>query len=642
MLKKSYIILSLLFPILVVAQSTTSLPFAFRVFCSLAPIVGSSHQNCVVDRAVEVLTTTPDFSALDALTEKIKSLENKIEVLSKNTITQTIATQPETVIKYIAGPKGEMGLQGQKGEKGDVSTPGISSTNNNGTSFSSQAFANIQQPFWNGGGASGVPTIISSGSSLPTPSICLSGEFLSWNGSAFVCGVPSGSGSSTPLNLFASNGLTLATTSTSTTVGLGGILSKNTTLDLDTQELNLVRTNGLLTNDTFTFRDGLTSLGTVSLASNSRSTIDFDPDYAFATGLRSGENQGILIDSTLIDAPFPFPPTKTGASIGLRHDTGITFSFSNGFTALPGNNVGYTFPRTSGGVGQVMINDGLGSLSWGVPAASSTNGLSVYPAGIGLGGTLSQNTVIDTNNSEFRMIGTTTDASRTIQNRFVKNITVPLTVGFSLPIDLVGTYTTNPTNTKISRAGMTSYGGGSEPFFDSYAFEDLGGGSSRVGRLYNSDYGPGMYYQKYNGPANMANTITERSYAQTRNNGGFYAVGSRPVDSMRSDLNLNPTGDLLIRSFNQGSTQATYSSDFRIGSSIQHTSPGFVTSISIATSTGVRISDLDSIYSFPRTGVASGTVMGFDDATGQLKFLQPFALQVASGTLGALQFNMGG
>ncbi len=627
-----------------------------------------------------------------------------------------------------------------------------------------QAFANIPQPFWNGAGSSGNTsggTIVNNTIS-PLPTGGTLGQVLTVNASGtaeWIFPTISTSSTSTFPTLFASNGLTLSTTSTSSLVEFGGLLNKNTSITQGANSLVFTGTNSSTNRGTLlklgrggsgaydfdltatTTNAQVTNSGTVNTTNAANSITSFYDSGPFSSLVSrdmyvensyASDSHNVLANN---GAPIGYQSTIS-AAVGGSVNQLEQFNYSNGYNQRFERNItieaagnvasaletldwadglgirnsqiffnrnistnndatielgtlgifgasttnqtlqidksgisfgrsglvstfGYRFPTTRGASSTVMALNASGVLSF-VPLSSlalgggtiAQNGLAqVSTSTIEFGGSLLHNTTINQSFRDLSFTYTNASAPLTLMNG---GQSFNLQPAFPYNLKLSGGFSTTsyavPTSLAFGRTALglsTSFAGLSEdsldlenPYFNARNYIALSDGSADVNVINNSMYGPEMSYHNY-GPT--LNEIRKRSYVQTRNDGGFYAVGSDESLGARADLALLPDATSVWRAFtyNSASSIAQASLSRFGGISFNHTTPGFTTTLSLATSTGLRLADVAATYTFPRTGVASGTVMGFDDASGQLKFIT-LATSTAAGNTGQIQFNNGG
>lgn len=262
-----------------------------------------------------------------------------------------------------------------------------------------------------------------------------------------------------------------------------------------------------------------------------------------------------------------------------------------------------------GSIGQILTINASGTPEW-LATSSPTNSIDVIngltlsttstSSLISFGGSFTQSTSINQQSFNFETIRSSVLNSNTTLSLYNGVISVPLSPSIlNYSINHSGSFArrnyTIATNigfgqlalgTSTFRAGLNvGEGEVGTPFFDAYNYIPMSDTTADVHRIYNSNYGPAMYYDKY---ASSSATLL-RSYAQTRNDGGFYAIGSNPPAGTRSEINLYATGALTLRAYD-ATNQADYSANPSSGITLTHASPGASTILTISASTGVTVS----------------------------------------------------
>lgn len=674
----------------VFAQGIQHAPLSLRVYCHVAPFLQEENAKCFGAQASNVvIEDTSAATALANLKNELANLQSQIK---------SLATTPKAPILIQGIPVQESAIRYVyvKGEKGDTGATGLTQpTSISAAVATAGAFQYIPQPFWNGGGSSGTTggTVINNTIS-PLPTGGTLGQVLTINASGtpeWIIPTVSTSSTSTLPTLFANNGLTLSTTSTSTLVELGGVLTKDTTVTQGTQNLRFDRNFASLVNqgatswpiNGFTFTAN-NFAGLIASTTNTNITAGINDRAGAAFSLyevsntqivgATTNNGALLITPTSAQISFAnnqnvstnvftdvsgprlrarnlalgdeasfrlFPNLTTQwRAVSISGFTDISFSSSTGVRF--GSNLGaYTFPRVSGVLGEVLTSDGLGNVLWGVGSLATVaqNGLSFSTTStstlVQLGGTLIATTTIAQNGFNYESVRVpivNTNSFFTIEN---KVRTVPLIPTFlAYNIDHAGAYSEKtyavPTNigfgqlalgTVVNRAGLqrgvTEAGA---PYFDAYSYIPMSDTTADVHRIYNNNYGPTMYYQKYT----SGSIITKRSYMQTRNDGGAYITGSDESLFTRADIDANANGNILLRSVNfpTSNISAQYNSSILGGISLSHASPGFNTTLTLSTTTGVNISNMLAVgTSSPLATLhiattSASVVARFDNANG--------------------------
>lgn len=405
---------------------------SLRTYCSFSTLFRAQNTKCF-DASKVAAINTASVGAIDVGTGSVPNTSAPAIPSQPATIGGfTVPTAPQVVERTVI-------VQGAPGPQGPAGQAGASA-------FGS--FTNVPQVFWNGGGGSSAPTTVTnvvSGITLPVGG--LPGQVLTLDASSTpvwqTITLPSASGTPSILgslaNLFATNGLTLATTSTSTTLKLGGTLTEDTTISQDLFNFGLSRSG-------FSFLNQ----GTTSIPFSSTLSIDatqflglkaIEGTQSVFAGLqrRSGpaypifevqaldsasENRGYLgvgnaasyfgttngttTNQIRTDLNRVRLNVKTGTTTGevtLESASGVTFNF--------GGVNKYTFPKVDGLTNTILTTDGLGQLRYEnisiIVGTSSTSTINAWGlngnSGIDattnfLGTTDAQGIVVKTNNVE--------------------------------------------------------------------------------------------------------------------------------------------------------------------------------------------------------------------------------------------------
>ncbi len=195
---------------------------SLRTYCTFSTIFRASNAKCFDTNKVASINTA-SVGAIDlGVGTGLPVIETSINTVPQTPIVGSfvVPTTPQIIERtvIVQGTPGTPGLQGPAGRDG----LGIVNT--------------APQVFWAGGGAGNVTSSLAPVS--PLPGGALPGQVLTTNASGTVewqyITLPSASGSPSVLgslgNVFAVNGLNLATTSTSTTIKLGGALTEDTSI----------------------------------------------------------------------------------------------------------------------------------------------------------------------------------------------------------------------------------------------------------------------------------------------------------------------------------------------------------------------------------------------------------------------------
>ena len=416
---------------------------ALRTYCSFANLFGAKSDRCFT-RAQITTGNTASVGAAGVL-GNTSGAPTPGSTPAGNQGGQpasiggfAVQTSPQIIERTVI-------VQGTPGPQGPAGAPGAPGAGATG------AFVNVPQVFWNGGGGSASPSFAPIS---PLPSGALPGQVLATNASGTVewqyITIPSATNSPSILgslaNLFGINGVNLATTSTSTTIKLGGPLTENTTITQGTFNFGLARNGfgivnqgtttvsiagGTIENSNFA---GLTATeGSHSLfAGMFRRTTPNYPLYevqAFdvdtnqqgysAIGnstAQMGVTNGTTTNQLRADAgQIRLSSNTTGASSSqIRIDgDGVHFGFDANAT---NSGKTYSFPRMDGPFDGVMATDGLGQLRFrtlleilsttststlaAMPLWSTSGNTGTNPTNNFLGTIDTQDLVVKTNNTE--------------------------------------------------------------------------------------------------------------------------------------------------------------------------------------------------------------------------------------------------
>lgn len=436
---------------------------ALRTYCSFANLFGAKSDRCFT-RAQIATGNTASVGAAGVL-GNTSGAPTPGSTPAGNQGGQpasiggfAVQTAPQIIERTVI-------VQGTPGPQGPAGAPGAPGAGATG------AFVNVPQVFWNGGGGSASPSFAPIS---PLPSGALPGQVLATNASGTVewqyITIPSASNTPSILgslaNLFGINGVNLATTSTSTTIKLGGPLTEDTNITQGIFNFGLARNGfgivnqgtttvsvagGTLENSNFA---GLTATeGSHSLFAGMFRRVApgyplyevqaFDADtnqqgYS-AVGnstAQIGVTNGTTTNQLRADAgKIRLSSNTTGASSSqIRIDgDGVHFGFDANAT---NNGKTYSFPRTDGPFDGVMATDALGQLRFRtlleilsttststlaqMPLWSTTGNTGTNPTDNFLGTIDTQDLVVKTDNTERARftstgnvgIGTTTPNNR--------------------------------------------------------------------------------------------------------------------------------------------------------------------------------------------------------------------------------------
>lgn len=416
---------------------------ALRTYCSFANLFGAKSDRCFT-RTQVVIGNTASVGAAGVLgntsgapTPGSTPVGNQGgQIASVGGF--AVQTSPQIIERTVI-------VQGTPGPQGPAGAPGAPGAGATG------AFINVPQVFWNGGGGSASPSFAPIS---PLPSGALPGQVLATNASGTVewqyITIPSASNTPSILgslaNLFGINGVNLATTSTSTTIKLGGPLTEDTNITQGIFNFGLARNGfgivnqgtttvsvagGTLENSNFA---GLTATeGSHSLFAGMFRRVApgyplfevqaFDADtnqqgYS-AVGnstAQIGVTNGTTTNQLRADAgKIRLSSNTTGASSSqIRIDgDGVHFGFDANAT---NNGKTYSFPRTDGPFDGVMATDALGQLRFRtlleilsttststlaqMPLWSTTGNTGTNPTDNFLGTIDTQDLVVKTDNTE--------------------------------------------------------------------------------------------------------------------------------------------------------------------------------------------------------------------------------------------------
>lgn len=377
---------------------------ALRTYCSFASLFGAKNDQCFAPSQ----NTTGNTASVAAA-----GVGSGSNTPSTSTPTPTgnqggqpasingfaVQTAPQVIERTVI----VQGAPGPQGPAGPAGTPGQGATG---------AFVNVPQVFWSGGGGNAAPTVVSSVS--PLPGGALPGQVLTTNASGTVewqyITIPSATNSPSILgslaNIFAENGLNLATTSTSTTLRLGGTLTQDTNITQNLFNFGLSRTgfgivnqgtttvptaNGSLENTNFAGLTAASATQTIFAGALHRTgtpllfeTQAFDSltnQQGYSAVGNSAAQMGVTNGTTTNQIRTDFnrirlssTDSASSSRIEITPTTGVTFTSSEG---------SYSFPRMDGPFDGVMATDALGKVRFRtlleILSSSSTSTLAQMP-----------------------------------------------------------------------------------------------------------------------------------------------------------------------------------------------------------------------------------------------------------------------
>lgn len=644
---------------------------ALRTYCSFSTLFGANNDKCF-----DVTKTgTINAAAIGAVDLGLGS----------ETPTGTETPQGNTTSPVISSPVVErtvvvQGTPGPQGPQGPAGTAGPSPT-----------FPNMPLVFWSGGGASGgsSQTIVNNSIS-PLPGGALPGQVLSTNASGtpewqFITlpgatSTPSILGSLTELS--ATNGLNLATTSTSTTLKLGGTLTEDTTILQDVFNFSLNRLGfgffnqgtttvpGVSTsteNTTFTGLSGTEGTHNIFAGLFRRVTSMF-PVYevrafdsatnqeGYSTIANDATEFGVTNGTTTNKVTTDFTQvrlssgdTASSSEIRLTPATGITFTTSEG---------GYSFPRMDGATNTLLTTNGAGQLRYetisNIIGTSSTstinawglNGNSGTDDSVNFFGTTdAQDVVIKTNNLERARIASNGNFSLFTNDQ---NTASAITVKGIHSDGRWGIF--DEANNKLiqnrSDAGILGFGTGD---FVSYGFNSamgIRGADVHIPHL--------VVGGNHTGPNNISQLRMEASSQTEYNYAASYPTGVntyRISTILHAPLPGNVRAPILLGgrelkfvtgANDTGTPEMTITENGNIGVGTALPSTRLEVNSGIANDSGLTFSQLNAASSLVGTALNFLTV----DALGKvvLSGLDPstFATTSAAGITGNIQFNEGG
>lgn len=246
---------------------------------------------------------------------------------------------------------------------------------------------------------------------------------------------------------------------------------------------------------------------------------------------------------------------------------GISATMSN--TVYLGNSVNingkYTLPSVDGTTGQVLRTDGFGTIYWSASSGNFTNGITeISPSVYGLGGTLSQNTLLDGNGLTFSIVNANTiSLSASIvnlgQSVVINNsYTLPSSLGPSgsvLVTDGSGNVNWQTITESQKLSNVLSYGNDSDIYSIMMGTSTTIYSSNGGGDLSLDKYGPGTVLLSTDGGAYSIESqlYLSESYSELSNKsnvGQLLIVGaySQSVSKNYSEINLDNT-KFIIKSF---------------------------------------------------------------------------------------------
>jgi|GEM_PF-3208139 len=418
---------------------------ALRTYCSFSTLFGADNTKCFDAKKVSLGNTASVGAAgigFGSETPSTPQAPAPTQTGNQGGQTATIGgfnvpVAPQIIERTVI-VQGTPGLQGPAGRDGQSSMG---------------AFTNVPQVFWNGGGGSGNAAPLFAPVS-PLPGGALPGQVLTTNASGTVewqyITLPSASGTPSIFgslaNIFAINGLNLATTSTSTTLKLGGSLTEDTTITQDTFNFGLTRGGFSILNQGSTtvpiaggtqelsnFAGLKTTEGTHSLfAGFGRRIAPAFPLFEVQAFDSATNRQGY---SAVGNSTAQMGVTNGTSTNQIRADfnrirlSSNTNSGSSSQITVDGNGVSfgfdaqaaigaktYSFPRLDGAFDSFMTTNGVGQLGFrsltqvlassststlsALPLWSTTGNVSTNPATNFLGTTDAQDLVMRTNNVE--------------------------------------------------------------------------------------------------------------------------------------------------------------------------------------------------------------------------------------------------
>lgn len=267
-----------------VVESTTGIRgVALRTYCAFSTLFGANNNRCFNQANGGQIINTASVGAIGigqgtAPTPAAGSTGGNTGGQTASIGGFAVQTAPQVIERTVV-------VQGTPGPQGPAGPAGPAGSGASG------AFVNVPQVFWNGGGGSASPSFTTTSVS-PLPGGALPGQVLTTNASGTpewqYITIPSASNTPSVLgslaNFFAENGLNLATTSTSTTLRLGGDLTQDTSINQGAFNFGLSR-NG------FSFlNQGTTTLPDGGVASVTPRFIGFnaeESDHALAAGIHN-------------------------------------------------------------------------------------------------------------------------------------------------------------------------------------------------------------------------------------------------------------------------------------------------------------------------------------------------------------------
>lgn len=409
---------------------------ALRTFCSFSTLFGANNSKCFDANKISLGNTAAVGAAGVGLGGETPSAPTPTAPVTSGQTASiggfSVPVAPQIIERTVI-------VQGTPGPQGPAGAPGIAGSGASG------AFVNVPQVFWNGGGGSAAPAVTVLAPVSPLPGGALPGQVLGTDASGTpvwqYITLPSASGTPSILgslaNLFATNGLSLATTSTSTTLKLGGNLTEDTNISQDLFNFGLSRSGFSIVNQ------GTTTVPTASIPlenTNFAGLTATEGTHSLFAGLfrRSGPNYplyeiqafdsatnrqgysaignstaqiGVTNGTTTNQIRADFnrirlssTDTASSSEIKITPTTGVTFASSEG---------AYSFPRMDGATNTFLTTNGAGQLRYenisNIVGTSSTstinawglNGNSGIDAATNFFGTTdAQDIVVKTNNVE--------------------------------------------------------------------------------------------------------------------------------------------------------------------------------------------------------------------------------------------------
>lgn len=645
---------------------------ALRTYCSFSTLIGTNNSKCFD------LTKTGGINAaaigalgagLGSETPTGTGTQGNVTSPSSPASSQTLE---RTVV--VQGAPGPQGPQGPAGSAGPAPT-----------------FPNMPLVFWSGGGAGGgsSQTIVNNVVSA-LPGGALPGQVLGTNASGtpewqFVT-LPGATNTPSILgslaNLFATNGLNLATTSTSTTLKLGGSLTEDTTITQDVFNFNLSRlgfgffNQGTTTVPTATVALENTNFAGVSATEGTHSLFAglfrrLAPGYplyevqAFDSATnRQGYSAignstaqiGVTNGTTTNQIRADFnrirlssTDTASSSEIRLTPTTGVTFTTSEG---------AYSFPRMDGATNTLLATNGAGQLRYetisNIIGTSSTstinawglNGNSATDDAVNFFGTTdAQDLVVKTNNLERARIASNGNFSLFTNDQ---NAASTITVKGIHSDGRWGIF--DEVNNKLiqnrSDAGILGFGTGD---FVSYGFNSamgIRGADVHVPHL--------VVGGNHTGPNNISQLRMEASSQTEYNYAGSYPTGVNTYKIstiLHAPLPGNTRAPILLGgrdlkfftgADDTGTPEMTITENGNVGVGTVLPSTRFEVNSGIANDSGLAFSQLNAASTLVGTALNFLTV----DALGKVVLsgldASVFATTSPAGITGNIQFNEGG